>query len=129
MSVPRILHCRGLASRRRSSQPSTRRFVHRGDSGSHGPSRHAQFYSDLVPAMVPVALLGSAVYMGLQLLQTSLAHEKYLDEARARVQELEREIDVLESRNTSLTPTHEAGTDAAAHAANSRGWFGRLWQG
>jgi len=64
MSVPRISHWRGLATRRRSSQLSTRRFVHRGgDSGSHGPSRHAQFYSDLIPAMVPVALLGSAVYM------------------------------------------------------------------
>ena len=68
---------------------------------------------------------------GLQLLQTSLAHEKYLDEARARVQELEREIDalVLERRNPSLTPTREAATDAAAHVANSRGWFGRLWKG
>jgi len=65
---------------------------------------------------------------GLQLLQTYLAHEKYLDEARARVQELEREIDalVLERRNTSPTP---AATDAAVHATNSRGWFGRLWQG
>jgi len=116
-----------LATRRRSSQPSTRRFVHRGD----GPSRHAQFYSDLLPAMIPVALLGSAVYMGLQLLQTSLAHEKYLDEARARVQELEREIDslVLERRNTSTTSTREAATDAAVNAANSRGWFGRLRRG
>jgi hypothetical protein len=42
--------------------------MHRGDSGSQGPSRHAQFYSDLVPAMVPVALLGSAVYMVCQLI-------------------------------------------------------------
>jgi hypothetical protein len=64
---------------------------------------------------------------GLQLLQTSLAHEKYLDEACARVQELEREIDtlVLERINTSPTPTREA----AVHATNSRSWFGRLWQG
>jgi hypothetical protein len=103
--------------------------MHRGDSGSQGPSRHAQFYSDLVPAMVPVALLGSAVYMGLQLLQTCLAHEKYLDEARARVQGLEREIDVLvlERRNTSSTPSPEAAAEAAVHATNSRGWLGRLW--
>ncbi|KAI9466765.1 hypothetical protein BJY52DRAFT_1111116 [Lactarius psammicola] len=132
MPVPRISHWRSLATRRRSSQPSTRRFVHRGgDSGSHEPSRHAQFYSDLLPAMVPVALLGSAVYMGLQLLQTYLAHEKYLDDARARVQELEREIDalVLERRNTSFTPAREAASDAAVHATNFRGWFGRLWRG
>ncbi|KAI0303151.1 hypothetical protein BC826DRAFT_869499, partial [Russula brevipes] len=66
-------------------------------------SRHAQFYSDLVPAMIPVALLGSAVYMGLHLLQTSLSHEKYLDDARLRVEELEREIDALTlaRRNTA----------------------------
>ncbi|KAH9062091.1 hypothetical protein EDB87DRAFT_1609279 [Lactarius vividus] len=127
MSIFRIPHWRGLVTRRRSSHLSTRRFVHSGsDGGSHGPSRHAQFYSDLVPAMVPVALLGSAVYMGLQLLQTYLTHEKYLDKARARVQELEREIDalVLERRNPSPTP---ATIDAAVHPTNPGGWFGWLW--
>ena len=67
MSVSRISYWRGLVTRK-SAQPSTRRFVHQGDSGSHGPSRHAQFYSDLVPAMIPVALLGSAVYMVCQLI-------------------------------------------------------------
>ncbi|KAF8268312.1 hypothetical protein EI94DRAFT_1728271 [Lactarius quietus] len=124
MSVPWISR-RGLVTRR-PSQLSTRRFAHRGDSGSHGPSRHAQFYSDLVPAMIPVALLGSAVYMGLQLLQTCLAQEKYLDEARARVQELEREIDVLGFEKPS-SPSPEAAS-ATAHATDSRGWFGRLWR-
>ncbi|KAH9999408.1 hypothetical protein BJV77DRAFT_905103, partial [Russula vinacea] len=84
------------------------------------PSRHAQFYSELVPAMIPVALLGSAVYMGLQLLQTSLSHEKYLDEARARVRELEQEIDalVLERRNSSSPPAI-----AKENPSNSRRWF------
>lgn len=44
-------------------QPSTRHWLHT-DGGHPGrPSRHAQFYSDLVPAMIPVALLGSAVYL------------------------------------------------------------------
>jgi hypothetical protein len=46
--------------------PSARRCLH-ANSG-HRPSRHAQFYSDLIPAMIPVALLGSAVYMVRQLL-------------------------------------------------------------
>jgi hypothetical protein len=69
--------------------------------------------------MIPVALLGSAVYMGLQLLQTSLSHEKYLDEARARVRELEQEIDalVLERRNTS-----HPHAIAKENASNTR-WF------
>ncbi|ETW84325.1 hypothetical protein HETIRDRAFT_28617, partial [Heterobasidion irregulare TC 32-1] len=56
---------------------------------------HAQFYSDLVPGMIPIALLGSAVYMALQLLQSRLSHEKHLDEARSRINELEAEIDAL----------------------------------
>ncbi len=63
---------------------------------------------------------------GLQLLQTSLAHEKYLDEARARVEELEQEIDALTIKRRNTSPT-EAATDAAVHATNSRNWFGRPW--
>jgi len=55
--------------------------------------------------MIPVALLGSAVYVGLQLLQTRLSHEKYLDEARARIEELEQEIDALVlERGSTSTP-------------------------
>src|SRR5712671_454543 len=45
-------------------QLSPRRWLHQAESERPArPSRHAQFYSDLVPAMIPVALLGSAVYM------------------------------------------------------------------
>ena len=48
----------------RGHQPSmTRRWLHSDSGHPTRPSRHAQFYSDLVPAMIPVALLGSAVYM------------------------------------------------------------------
>ena len=69
------------------------------------------------------------ILQGLQLLQTCLAHEKYLDEAHTRVQELEREIDVLilEKRNTPSTPSPEAAAEAAVHATNTGRWFGRLW--
>jgi hypothetical protein len=42
--------------------------------------------------MVPIALLGSAVYLGLQLAQSQLSHEQYLDEATARVNELEVQV-------------------------------------
>jgi len=73
--------------------------------------------------MIPVALLGSAVYMGLQLLQTHLSHEKYLDEARAHIEELEREIDALlfERRNTSISPPPATGTkDSTTNTSWSR---------
>ncbi|KAI0316995.1 hypothetical protein OF83DRAFT_1038193, partial [Amylostereum chailletii] len=56
---------------------------------------HARFYSDLVPAMVPVALLGSAIYLGLQLVQTNLSHERYLDDARSQIDALEAQVDAL----------------------------------
>jgi hypothetical protein len=50
-------------STRGHQSSTTHRCLH-GDSGHPTrPSRHAQFYSDLLPAMIPVALLGSAVYM------------------------------------------------------------------
>ncbi|KAI0301791.1 hypothetical protein B0F90DRAFT_1816694 [Multifurca ochricompacta] len=104
---------------------STRRLLHDNGNNGHRQNRHAQFYSDLVPAMIPVALLGSAVYMGLQLLQTYLSHEKYLDEARARVEELEREIDalLLERRNTS------SATNATVDATAPEGWLNWLRRG
>ena len=60
--VRRMPHWRAIPTRR-GYQPSAGRWLHT-DSGHPGrPSRHAQFYSDLVPAMIPVALLGSAVYL------------------------------------------------------------------
>ncbi|KAH8113364.1 hypothetical protein DFH11DRAFT_1775017 [Phellopilus nigrolimitatus] len=63
-----------------------------------GPERsaHAHWYTNTVPAMIPVALLGSAVYIGLQLLQTKLATEKYLDEANKRIKQLETELQELQ---------------------------------
>ncbi|KAJ3803065.1 hypothetical protein GGU11DRAFT_740033 [Lentinula aff. detonsa] len=59
-------------------------------------SPHAQWYSDVLPAMVPIFLLGSAVYLGLQLAQTRLSHEKYMIEAQERAEILEAEIDALQ---------------------------------
>ncbi|KAG1863361.1 hypothetical protein C8R48DRAFT_552947, partial [Suillus tomentosus] len=62
-------------------------------------SAHSQWYASMIPGMVPVALLGSAVYLvsgGLQLLQSQLDHEKFLDEARDRVRQLEAEVDRLQ---------------------------------
>lgn len=60
-----MLRWQALATRSRYHRPA-RRCLH-ADSGRQRPSRHAQFYSDLVPAMIPVALLGSTVYMVRQL--------------------------------------------------------------
>ncbi|KAJ3811804.1 hypothetical protein F5876DRAFT_38817 [Lentinula aff. lateritia] len=67
-------------------------------------SPHAQWYSDVLPAMIPIFLLGSAVYLGLQLAQTRLSHERYMIEARERVETLESQIDAALQRNREREP-------------------------
>ncbi|KAJ4472315.1 hypothetical protein J3R30DRAFT_3524495 [Lentinula aciculospora] len=80
-------------SHRTSTYPST---TTRWYSTEKPKSPHAQWYSDVLPAMVPIFLLGSAVYLGLQLAQTRLSHQKYMTEARERVDILEAQIDALQ---------------------------------
>jgi len=48
--------------------------------------------------MIPIFLLGSAVYLGLRLAQMQLAHEKFQVDATARIQVLEAEISELEKQ-------------------------------
>ncbi|KAJ7591243.1 hypothetical protein C8J56DRAFT_557798 [Mycena floridula] len=61
-------------------------------------SPHAQWYDDVVPAMIPVVLLGSAIYLGLQLTQLNLSHEKYMQGAKEQVRKLEEEIYALQKQ-------------------------------
>jgi len=66
--------------------------------------------------MIPVALLGSAVYLGLQLMRENLEHEKYLVEARAHVKELEAEVADLRAakQNEAVDSSNKSTTS----------WFG-----
>ncbi|KAG1753867.1 uncharacterized protein EDB91DRAFT_1077547 [Suillus paluster] len=74
----------------------------RGYSSTTEPrSGHADWYASMLPGMIPVALLGSAMYMGLQLLQSRLAHERFLDEAREEVRQLEDEVDKLQKERAA----------------------------
>jgi len=47
--------------------------------------------------MIPIALLGSTVYLGLQLARSKLSHEKQVVEAQERVSQLESRLMRLES--------------------------------
>jgi len=67
--------------------------------------------------MVPVFLLGSAVYLGLSLAQGTLAHEKYLEEARAHVKELEAEVVTLRAQATSSASRDQ-------NITSKRSWLG-----
>uniref|UniRef100_A0ABP1D339 Uncharacterized protein n=1 Tax=Somion occarium TaxID=3059160 RepID=A0ABP1D339_9APHY len=100
-----------------SPHPSGKRF---NSSSGQKPVSHAQVYTDLIPGMVPIALLGSAVYLGLRLWQTSLAQEKYLDEARSRVAALEAELDSLRKQPKIIA---EDGDPITQPGTSKRLWF------
>ena len=69
------------------------------------------------------ALIAAVPAQGLRLLQANLAHERYLDETRAKVQELEREVEVLRrQREQGVTAASSAVTEETK--PKSRGW---LW--
>lgn len=95
--------------------------IRRAHSKGAPKSPHASFYSEMVPGMIPVAILGSAVFLGLQLWQGRLSHEKYLDEARARVAALEAEVDALQRAQNAST----VGSTSAPTQAKSQRWT--LW--
>ncbi|KAH9482850.1 hypothetical protein JR316_0004950 [Psilocybe cubensis] len=112
----------GLRACRSSLQnPSKRPSSARCYATTTPKSRHGSFYSDTLPAMIPVFLLGSAVFLGLQLTQLKLSHEKFIDEATARVAELEAEIEALQQQRASETQT---SSQAEPEAPTSR-W--RWW--
>jgi hypothetical protein len=60
---------------------------------------------------------------GLRLLQGTLSHERYLDEATARVAELEQEVQVLRTAATVPVDHHVPHLDPPHGEANKRGWF------
>ncbi|KAI9574975.1 hypothetical protein HD554DRAFT_2051531 [Boletus coccyginus] len=82
-------------------------------------SGHANFYASLLPAMIPVALLGSAVYMALHLAQSRLAHEKFLDGARDRIRALEEEVDSLQRQRSSVVPVTSTSNQAPSSKRSS----------
>ncbi|KAF8631238.1 hypothetical protein AX15_002567 [Amanita polypyramis BW_CC] len=93
--------------RRATSQPAKARY-----STPHGPgeqkSRHALWYSDTLPAMMPIFLLGSAVYLGLQLTHLQISHEKYLEEANKHIKQLESEIQILQAKRDEKVLSSES---------------------
>ena len=125
-SLPTMMRRRSLA---RPWQHQLRVY-----SQGSAKSRHAQWYADIVPGMIPIALIGSTVYMvrelvifpernrlkalqALQLVRTNLSHEQYLEEARARVSELEARLDQLQNENV----LSRDGEDVSA--SNPKKWW------
>lgn len=60
---------------------------------------------------------------GLRLLQSNLSQERYLDEARERVQELEAEIEVLRQQKLAQSQAKEDASPQSDAPPRKRGWF------
>ncbi|KAB5593852.1 hypothetical protein CTheo_2704 [Ceratobasidium theobromae] len=84
------------------------------------PSPHATFYRDTVPAMGPVFLIAFAVFMGLKLAQSRLAHEKFVLETKSRIMSLEQELETL--RNTRLH-SGAPGSATTGQSAGPKSWY------
>jgi len=133
-----LLHSSRCVSQRRTFASTPRRHFsdsgrgegsesnHSSSQGKSGKekSAHTLFYRDTLPAMIPVALLGSAVYLGLKLLQMQLATEKALDEADAKIAVLELRVEELiqqrDERNRVVGTTIPPIID---QQKSSRWWF------
>lgn len=64
LSRPFLSFSRHVARSPPSHTVFTRRYsAGSGEASRKNPSPHAQFYSSLLPDMVPIAILGSAVYL------------------------------------------------------------------
>ncbi|KAI9001220.1 hypothetical protein BD414DRAFT_511788 [Trametes punicea] len=110
-----------VSSRRVSFHAVQRTCARRESTSTRQPSRHAQFYTEFAAGMIPVAILGSAVYLGLRTWQQYLAHERFLEEAQAHVQELEAEVMAL--RQQAQAVNHETtASDTPSDEKKSRWW-------
>ncbi|KAI0092761.1 hypothetical protein BDY19DRAFT_926007 [Irpex rosettiformis] len=120
----RITQSKASSSRTTLHSTWSKRFSSTGgDAQGKQPSAHASFYSDMVPGMVPIALLGSAIFLGLRLLQGKLSHERYLDEATARVAELEREVETLLAQRSVEAAAASPSSPVSDEASSKKHWF------
>ncbi|KAF8592494.1 hypothetical protein K439DRAFT_1323788 [Ramaria rubella] len=92
-------------------------------SGVRPKSPHAEWYSQVLPSMIPIALLGSSVYIALHLLQTNLERERYADEAMARIKTLENELENLRHQNVSDQDAAAAVPLPDPPSSSRRWWF------
>ncbi|KZO93228.1 hypothetical protein CALVIDRAFT_540219 [Calocera viscosa TUFC12733] len=59
-------------------------------------SRHASFYSDILPAWLPIIVIGSAVFLTLQMTRAHLAQERWTAEIRGEIAGLEGQYEEVQ---------------------------------
>jgi len=71
--------------------------------------------------MIPIFLLGSATYLGLQLAQQKLSHAKFMEEALVRVRDVEAEVDALQEKRARLT--QDTTSPSSVNQTKKTGWW------
>ncbi|KAF8528906.1 hypothetical protein BU17DRAFT_80056 [Hysterangium stoloniferum] len=74
---------------------------------------HADWYAQILPAMLPVALLGSTVYITLHLLQTHLSTERHAEEDKATIDALQRQLDALREQQNIAPATSQTANPSS----------------
>ncbi|OCF71519.1 hypothetical protein I204_07577 [Kwoniella mangroviensis CBS 8886] len=59
------------------------------------PSPHMVWYREIVPAMIPIFLISTTLFLSLSLIRTHLSHSKSLSESNSKIQELESQLSQL----------------------------------
>ncbi|WVN86545.1 uncharacterized protein L203_101712 [Cryptococcus depauperatus CBS 7841] len=69
-----------------------RASYHGATTSQKKPSPHASWYREIVPAMLPIFVISTTIFLSLSLLRTHLSHSKSLAESEQRIAELESEL-------------------------------------
>ncbi|KAJ3550627.1 hypothetical protein NMY22_g336 [Coprinellus aureogranulatus] len=72
--------------------------------------------------MAPIFLLGSAIYLGLRLTQMNLSHERYMEQAEARIKALEDDITALEASRRTPEASPSSGNPPKSEQQPSSKW-------
>ncbi|ADV19307.1 hypothetical protein I315_03133 [Cryptococcus gattii Ru294] len=56
------------------------------------PNRHADWYREIVPAMIPIFVISTTIFLSLSLLRTYLSHSKSLAESETHIALLETQL-------------------------------------
>ncbi|WVQ78599.1 hypothetical protein IAT38_000685 [Cryptococcus sp. DSM 104549] len=66
-----------------------------GSSSSKKPSAHAVWYREIVPAMLPIFVISTTLFLSLSLARTYLSHSRSLTESEERIAQLEAQLTKL----------------------------------
>ncbi|KZT62379.1 hypothetical protein CALCODRAFT_490200 [Calocera cornea HHB12733] len=77
-------------------------------------SKHALFYSQLLPTWLPIIVIGSAVFLSLQMLRSHLAQSRFTTEITQELSSLQAEYDMLHSQRQRAQEAEMRGREGGS---------------